>query len=284
MGELDGKAVVVTGAGRGLGRAYALALAAEGASVLVNDLDTAEGEAVAAEIAAAGGLAAAHVCSVADWDACAALVADCVARFGSIDGLVNNAGVSYEADVWDDTEAGIRATVEANMVGAIFAGTHALRAMREQGSGAIVNVTSGASLGLARMAPYGATKGGVTAITYTWAMEALPFGIRVNAISPVARTRMWRNPDHSPDEPEDIAPLVAYLLCARSGRITGQVIRMSDHELSTLVGARFPADPAHAERWTLDSIAAAFEAGMIERLSPVGIYGPTIDPPLAEPI
>jgi NAD(P)-dependent dehydrogenase (short-subunit alcohol dehydrogenase family) len=144
MGVLDGKAVIVTGAGRGLGRAFALDAGAQGASVVVNDIDADAAEKVAAEIAESGGQAVASVGSVADWERAAELVATCLEEYGAVDGLVNNAGVLNLAPPWAETEESIRRVVEVNLLGALFVGSHAVRAMIDQGSGSIVNITSSA--------------------------------------------------------------------------------------------------------------------------------------------
>ena len=151
MGLLDGKAVIVTGAGRGLGRAFALDAAAEGASVVVNDIDTEAAEKVAAEIAGDGGRAVSCAGSVANWDQADDLVQTCLKEYGALDGLVNNAGVLALRPAWDETEDSIRRVVEVNLLGALFVGTHAVRAMVDQGSGSIVNITSSAQLGLSTM-------------------------------------------------------------------------------------------------------------------------------------
>lgn len=159
MGILKGKAVIVTGAGTGLGRAYAQHAAGEGAQVVVNDLDEQGVAIVVDEITQAGGSAVAGAGSVSSWDDAAALVATCQRTFGRVDGLVNNAGVIRIGSPWEADEQGIRALVETNIMGATFVGVHALRVMVEQGFGAIVNNMSSAQLGLINMAVYGATKG-----------------------------------------------------------------------------------------------------------------------------
>src|SRR5690242_11011239 len=141
MALLDGKAVIVTGAGAGLGRAYAIGAAAEGARVVINDVTVDRLTEVAAEISAFGGTAVCCPGSVADWSVAAALVDECRATFGAVDGLVNNAGVIRIEDPWDADEAGIRAMVEVNLMGAAFVGAQVLRVMVGQGRGAIVNAT-----------------------------------------------------------------------------------------------------------------------------------------------
>ncbi len=158
MGTLDGRSVIVTGSGRGLGRAYAVAAAAEGASVVVNDVDRPEAEAVAAEIRAAGGQAVASGDSVADAAAAERLVATAVDTFGGLHGLVNNAGLIEHGAPWELTAAQIDRLVDVNVRGVLNVGTAAMRAMRTGGGGVIVNVTSGAHLGMPGLALYGATR------------------------------------------------------------------------------------------------------------------------------
>jgi NAD(P)-dependent dehydrogenase (short-subunit alcohol dehydrogenase family) len=186
MPYLAGKAVVVTGAGRGLGRAYAHLAAQEGASVVVNDIHADVAEAVTAEIVRDGGQAVTAVADVSDWAAAEALIGRCVTEFGAIHGLVNNAGLFSMADGWELGQAHVDELVRTNIVGVMACGTFALRRMVPQGFGSIVNITSGAHLGMLHMSVYGATKGAVASLTYTWSMEAGSSGVRVNAVSPLA--------------------------------------------------------------------------------------------------
>jgi NAD(P)-dependent dehydrogenase (short-subunit alcohol dehydrogenase family) len=280
-GYLAGLAVVITGAGRGLGRAYARHAASEGAAVVVNDVDAAEAEAVAQEIESAGGRALAVASSVSDWDAAAALVAACEREFGAIDGLVNNAGIFHARNPWEETESSLRRIVEVNVLGSMFCGVHALTAMRARGSGAVVNVTSGAHLGLHEISTYGATKGAATSLTYGWALHQPETGVRVNAVSPTALTRMsdpgqWGHTDVIPSnpEPELIAPLVTFLLGERAAAINGQVVRLDGKVLSVLTKARFGDDRVAATDWSVQIIADAFDAGALGPLSPVGMSHP----------
>jgi NAD(P)-dependent dehydrogenase (short-subunit alcohol dehydrogenase family) len=277
---LEGKAVVVTGAGRGLGRAYALDAARHGAAVVVNDVDRGEAEEAVAAIEAAGGTARVALGSVSDRDAAASLVARCVEDFGRIDGLVNNAGLFHAASPWEeDDEARLRRTVEVNVLGPLFCGIAALKEMRRQGSGSIVNATSGAHLGLPGISTYGTTKGAVTSMTFGWAVDA-PAGVRVNAISPTAFTRMTDGWDFNsvtpkPLPPGEIAPLVTYLLSDLSEALNGQVLRLDGRALSLLRKAYFDPEAAvESDAWDPEAIASAVGSGRLGDPAPVGMAHP----------
>jgi NAD(P)-dependent dehydrogenase (short-subunit alcohol dehydrogenase family) len=262
MGTLDGKAVVITGAGRGLGKAYAEHAADAGASVLVNDLDGELAKEVAADIRAAGGRAVANGDSVAEPGRAAALMEQCVAEFGRLDGLVNNAGLRYDAMPWEDDPARIQALIEVNVIGTLFCGTAASRIMREQGSGVIVNAASFSFLGQSGAGTYAASKGAVVSMSISWAVDLAKFGIRVNAVCPLAWTRMseddYRTRSKPEDTPDRVAPLITYLLGDRSGEVTGQVIRFTGDVLHVV---RQPArlEPVFTgEPWNDDDFEKAF--------------------------
>jgi NAD(P)-dependent dehydrogenase (short-subunit alcohol dehydrogenase family) len=277
MGALDGKAVVITGAGKGLGRAYALHASGAGARVLVNDLDARAADAVVAEIAAAGGAAIANHDSVASWDGAAGIITGCVDGFGRIDGLVNNAGVMPTAQPWAQDEATIRLTVEVNLLGAIFCGVHAMRAMVRQADGVIVNVTSGAQMGRSFMGTYGATRAGTAALTYSWAIDGAPHGIRVNCVWPSARTGLSaqyrttaaakQRASIPENAPEDNGPLVTYLLSDLSAGLTGQVIMLRGGEIAVVERSKVSEHGlAGVSGWDVGEIADAFKLRLFGEL------------------
>jgi NAD(P)-dependent dehydrogenase (short-subunit alcohol dehydrogenase family) len=273
IGVLDGKAVIVTGAGQGLGRAFAIGAAAEGAAVVVNDIDAEAAKKVVAEITGRGSRAIPCVGSVADWDGAADLVATCRKEYGAVDGLVNNAGVLRLTPAWDETEGSIRRVVEVNLLGALFVGTHAVRAMLDQGRGSIVNITSSAQLGLPAMGTYGATKGALASLTYGWSVDLGGHFVRVNAYAPVARTAMAElSPVLPPDipAPADNTAVVTYLLSDLSDGITGQVIQRRGNRLIVLAHPRLTEHGADADDWTIDHVVDRFDPVLREHQEPVG--------------
>lgn len=260
MSVLDGKAVVVTGAGRGLGAAYARAAAEHGAAVVVADIDADAAAEVAAGI---GDRAVPMRVDVTDWAAAGELIEGCVDRFGAIDGLVNNAGVVTVAAVAEETEENLRRVIGVNLLGVAFCGTHALRRMTVRGSGSIVNVTSGGALGMSRLAAYAASKGGVTSLTYAWAAEVSGSGIRVNAVSPNARTPLAGSlaaafPDvpAGTAAPESNAPMVVHLLSDEARDIQGQVFVTGGPGLCRQGRPRI-TEIGHRDGWTPATVAAA---------------------------
>ncbi len=257
-----GKAVIVTGAGQGLGRAYAHDLAAAGAQVVVNDVDAAAAEAVVAEIAAAGGRAVAATGSVAEWATAGELVGAALDTFGRLDGLVNNAGLFYVAEPDEEDPEAAREMVEINVLGTLYCGLQAIRQMVRGGGGSIVNDTSGAQAGMRRRGTYGATKGATASLTYSWALDLADRGIRVNAISPIARTAMVeygiaRGERGTDIPPERVAPLVTYLISDDSRDVTGRLIRLEGPELSVLSRPGAQRRTVRAEAWDHAGLRAA---------------------------
>ncbi|MFD9704908.1 SDR family NAD(P)-dependent oxidoreductase [Lentzea sp. NPDC059081] len=277
MGILDGKAVVITGGGRGLGEAYAMHAALAGASVVVNDNDGDLAERVAEHIRGYGGRAVASNHTVADPSEAAKIVDLCVDEFGRVDGLVNNAGLNYETAPWEDDPETIKHVVEVNVLGVIYVGIAAMRAMRATGGGSIINISSGASFGQRKLATYSATKGAVASLSYSWALDLESEGIRVNAVCPVAHTRMvWKSERSLRAIPADrtpgkVAPLVLFLLSDRAEGITGQVIRCNGRQLHIVGQPYFKQPILESDNWDTASVERAFTGVLQAHLEPYGL-------------
>lgn len=278
---LIGKSVIVTGSGGGIGAAYARLAAAHGASVIVNDVDSVAAQAVADEITRSGGTAVAHVADVSDWESSRGLVSAAFTQFGRLDGLVNNAGVFAAGEPDAATREDIERIVRVNILGAVHCGTHALEAMKEQRSGAILNVTSGAQCGTRGLALYGMTKGAIASLTYGWAIDLADFGVRVNAISPNAHTRMadeyerYRGVDADGQNvgksPESNAPVAVFLLSDEASSITGQVVRVDGSDLTLMTHPRQLVPAAAHAAWTPDLVASAFAEELVGYGQPLGL-------------
>ena len=283
MRYLEGKAVVVTGAGRGIGRAYALLAAREGAAVVVNDIDAEVADEVAAEIRVTGARVVAAAGDVSTWGAAESIIDRCVDEFGAIHGLVNNAGVFAMADGWELEEAHVRDLVATNVLGVAACGTFAMRRMVQQSFGSIVNIVSGAHFGIPHMSVYGATKGAVASFTYGWSLDLEGTGVRVNAVSPLARTRMSASTaefyqrhglgvidsEGSPD-PEINAPVVVYLLSDAAADLTGQIVRIERDQLA-IVAHPAVREPVLNGEWTVANVDRAFAETLREYTVPVGM-------------
>jgi NAD(P)-dependent dehydrogenase (short-subunit alcohol dehydrogenase family) len=276
-GVLDGKTVIVTGAGRGLGRAYALEIADEGGTVVANDVDGAAVTSVVQEIIGRGGTAVVAQGSVSSWTDAERLVETAVIAYGRVDGLVNNAGVVWMGSSYEQDEESIRSIVEVNLLGSLFVGAHVIRQMVNQGSGAIVNATSSSQMGIPGLAAYGSTKGALASLTYSWALELAEHGIRVNAFAPSALTAMvdpFKAPTGHVGMPEDNAPVVVYLLSDLSTRVTGQVVQWQretlgvvGHPALTSHGAPHGAYPG---RFDATAISSQFGPVLEGHLQPMG--------------
>lgn len=277
MDMLSGKAVVVTGAGRGLGRAFALHAAQAGASVVVNDVDGELAEQTAEDIVAQGGTAVVSDHTVSDPEQASAIIRLSLDEFGRLDGLVNNAGLNYEEVSWQDDPARMKEIIEVNVLGVMYCGVAAAEAMAANGGGSIVNMSSGASLGQRKLAAYSASKGAVSSLTYSWALDMEEVGIRVNAVCPLAHTRMvWaseRSLRNCPPErtPSRVAPLVMFLLSDRSQGITGQVVRCNGPQLHIVGHPYLKAPILEREVWDSESVQRAFDEVFSAHLEPYGL-------------
>ncbi|GAA1572787.1 SDR family NAD(P)-dependent oxidoreductase [Actinomadura kijaniata] len=251
--------VIVTGAGRGIGRAYARLLADRGAAVVVNDLggDTdghhASGgpaASVVAEIEAAGGTAVASADSVADPEGAAAIVATAVARFGRVDAVINNAGI-YRLGRFEDLALEVfQDFIDVHYTGSLLVSRAAWPHLTASGHGRIVNTVSAAMTGQPDMAHYGAAKGAIYGLTRNLAIAGAPHGVKVNAVAPGAGTRMLRlaapalppgtvefMDEHMP--PEMVAPMGAYLAHADCA-VTGEVFNAAGGHVSRMVVVNTP--------------------------------------------
>jgi NAD(P)-dependent dehydrogenase (short-subunit alcohol dehydrogenase family) len=195
--------------------------------------------------------------------------------------LVNNAAIFRLAKPWEQDPAEFRQVLETNLLGTAYCGMHALWAMVERGRGSIVNVTSGAQAGSRSMAAYGASKGGVAALTFCWAADVAGTGIRVNAVSPNAHTRMAEEFERylgagatgqNIGKPPAInAPAVVFLLSDAAAGINGQVVRIDGDELSLMSHPDVVEPTVRNPEWTVQAVAAAFAADLGRLVQPVGL-------------
>lgn len=245
MGKLDGKVAIVTGSGRGLGRAFALAMAKEGCSLVVNSVDPKRRSAdqTADEIRRAGGKAVSVIAEVGSKETAEKLVNTAVKEFGTLDILVNNAGYGRDALLTQMTEEQWDYIIFTHLKGTFMNTQAAVRYMiNNKIRGRIVNITSGVGIyGNVGQSNYAAAKGGIIALTKTHAKELVRYGICVNAIAPLAKTEMFnnvredlrnfmfemmakRNILQKVGVPEDVAPVIVFLASDDSHFVTGQVI------------------------------------------------------------
>jgi NAD(P)-dependent dehydrogenase (short-subunit alcohol dehydrogenase family) len=295
----EGRVVIVTGAGRGIGRAHALALAQAGARVVVNDLGVAldgrggaEGPAaeVVAEVRAAGGEAVADTHDVADEEGARALIRTALDTYGDLHALVNNAGfvrdrmfVSATFEEWD---AVMRVHLRGHFAPSRCAVDH-WRAQQKAGKpvdARIVNTTSGAGLlGSIGQAAYSTAKAGLVGLTLVQAAELGRYGITANAIAPAARTRMTEavfaqamaKPESGfdPMDPANIAPLVVYLASEASRAITGRVFELSGGRLSLAQGWREGPVADKGETWAADELVQIVPDLVMRGVPPIKVYG-----------
>ncbi|MPY58949.1 SDR family oxidoreductase [Streptomyces spongiae] len=295
----EGRVVIVTGAGRGLGRAHALAYAAEGARVVVNDLgvglDGAPGPdspaaRVAAEIRAAGGEAVAHGGDIATTEGAASLVRTALETYGRLDTLVNNAGflrdrmlVNLDEDDWD-------AVLRVHLKGHFLPLNHVAAHWRAEAKAGrtpvarVVNTSSGAGLlGSVGQGNYSAAKAGIVGLTLVAAAELGRYGVQVNAIAPAARTRMTEHafaetmaaPDGGFDAmaPENVSPLVVWLGSAASAGVSGRVFETEGGRITVMEGWRPGPTADKGARWTPAEAGEAALKLLAEAEPPRPVYG-----------
>ncbi|MEY9862176.1 NAD(P)-dependent dehydrogenase (short-subunit alcohol dehydrogenase family) [Catenulispora sp. GAS73] len=298
-GICEGRVAVVTGAGRGLGRAHALEFARQGARVVVNDLGVsadgrdgsdAPAQEVVAEIVKAGGEAVADYHDIATWDGAAALVQTALDAFGQLDVLVNNAGflrdrmlVNLSEQDWDDV---VRVHLKGHFLTLRHAGAH-WRDQYKMGNlndARVINTSSGAGLlGSVGQGNYAAAKAGIAALTIQAAAELGRYGVTVNAIAPAARTRMTEGPFSTmmaaPETgfdamaPENVSPLVVWLGSDRSRAVSGRVFEVEGGKIGVADGWQHGPTADKGARWDPAELDAVV-AGLIERAPAPGVvYG-----------
>ncbi|BAH52999.1 SDR family oxidoreductase [Rhodococcus opacus] len=301
-GVVDGRVVIVTGAGRGIGRAHALAFAAEGAKVVVNDIGagidgSATGESpaeqVVAEIVAAGGEAVVNGDDVADWAGAENLIRTAIDTYGRLDVLVNNAGFLRDRMLVGMSEQEWDAVVRVHLKGHFATLRHAAaywRAEAKAGNAVdarIVNTSSGAGLqGSIGQGNYAAAKAGIAEMTIQAAAELRNYGVTVNAIAPAARTRMtvgaggaMAEAMAAPEEgfdamaPENISPLVVWLGSVESKDVTGRVFEVEGGKITVAEGWRHGPTQDKGARWEPNEIGPVVADLLAKAEPPVPVYG-----------
>jgi NAD(P)-dependent dehydrogenase (short-subunit alcohol dehydrogenase family) len=289
-GICDGRVVIVTGAGRGIGRAHALALAAAGARVVVNDVGDAA-ERVAGEIAAAGGSAIASAGDVADWAYAERLVSEAVGAFGELHVLVNNAGIVRDRMLVSMSEEDWDAVLRVDLKGHFCPLRHAAAYWRERAKAGhavearIVNTSSGAGiLGSVGQAAYSAAKAGIATLTLVQAVELARYGVTANALAPAARTRMTEgvftemmaevgSGQFDAMDPANVSPLVVWLASAGSAAVTGRVFEVEGSVISVADGWRYGERADNGERWDPDELGAVVARLLEQAPEPAPVYG-----------
>jgi 3-oxoacyl-[acyl-carrier protein] reductase len=280
MGILDGKAAVVTGSGRGVGRGHALHLAASGARVVVNDIDEDEAQKVVDEVKSAGGTAVASGASVDTREGCKSLVDLCVAEFGRIDAMINNAGNVRDRSFLKMSDEEFDQVVKVHMYGTFRCAQEAARVMKEQGEGgSIVNTISAAHFGNFGQTNYAGSKGAIASFTYTWAFELARYGIRVNAISPMATTRMsatakvgGKSSSGAPFmDPTANGPFVVYLCSDEANYITGQCFGTGGERVELVEHPKYGNAIYKEGGWDVESLQQTFKRKFGRFLEPVGL-------------
>jgi NAD(P)-dependent dehydrogenase (short-subunit alcohol dehydrogenase family) len=287
MGALEGRVCAITGAGRGIGREHALLFASEGARVVVNDLggatdgsgsDVSAAQAVADEITAAGGEAAAHSEDISTWDGARTLTETAVDSFGRLDVLVNNAGILRDAYIGSMTEEQWDAVIKVHLKGHFAALRHAVDHWKarakagEEVKAAVVNTASASGTFMPNpgQVNYGAAKAAIAALTLVAAAELGRYGVRVNGIAPVARTRLTLatpgpigemfkapvDPDaFDPFDPRHVSPLVAWL-STEDCPFSGELFAVQGGAIQKLAGWSVGDGIKTDGDWTIDEIAA----------------------------
>jgi len=280
MGVLDGKAAVVTGGGRGIGRCHCLRLAEQGASVVVNDVDLDEAAKLVEEIGKAGGTAVPSNADIGTREGARSLVEQCVSEFGKIDAVVNNAGIVRDRTFLKMTDDEFDDVMRIHAKGTFMCSQEGALRMKEQGTGgSIVNTVSAAHYGNFGQTNYAGAKGAIASMTYTWALELARYGIRVNAISPSGTTRMsatFKGPDGREVETPFIDPtlnghFVAFLCSDAADWVTGQLFGTGGERVAVVEQPKYGAAIFRPGGWTVPDLEAHFRRHLESRLEPFGL-------------
>ena len=298
-GICEGRVVIVTGAGRGIGREHALGFAREGASVVVNDLGVAAdgtgansgpAQQVVEEIQALGGIAIANTDDIADWEGAGRLVRSAIDAFGDLDVVVNNAGFVRDRMLFTTSEQEWDAVIRVHLKGHFAVTRHASeywRARSKAGEAVdarIVNTSSGAGLmGSVGQGAYSAAKGGIAALTLVEAAEMGRYGVTANAIAPAARTRMteavFADRMQAPaagfdiNDPANISPLVVWLGSAESADVTGRVFEVEGGSISVADGWQHGPGLDKGARWDPAEVGAVVHKLLAQAPTPAPVYG-----------
>ncbi|GAA3521753.1 SDR family oxidoreductase [Aeromicrobium panaciterrae] len=290
MSLLEGRVAIVTGAGRGIGRAHALELARQGAKVVVNDYgvslagekEESPADAVVAEIKALGGEAVTNGADVADFADAEAMVRQAIDTFGGLDILVNNAGfvrdrmlVNTAEDEWD---AVIRVHLKGHFAPLRHAGAYWRTESKEgrQRDARVINTSSGAGLqGSIGQTTYSAAKAGIAGMTLVAAAEMGRYGVTVNAIAPVAQTRMTEGAFDTSEmaKPEDNSPVVAWLASVEAGDVTGRVIEIDGGQICVEQGWTHGPRKDIGRRWETAEVGPALRDLLAEAGPNEPVYG-----------
>jgi NAD(P)-dependent dehydrogenase (short-subunit alcohol dehydrogenase family) len=303
MGVVDGRVVIVTGAGGGIGRAHALAFAAEGACVVVNDIGVgldgspasggSAAQGVVDEITTAGGQAIADGSNIADWSQAAGLIRTAVEKFGGLDVLVNNAGIVRDRMMANTSEEEFDAVIAVHLKGHFATMRHAASYWRGLSKGGkapkdidarIINTSSGAGLqGSVGQGNYSAAKAGIAAMTLVGAAEMGRHGVTVNAIAPSARTRMTetvfaemmstQDQDFDAMAPENVSPLVVWLGSAESRDVTGKVFEVEGGKIRVAEGWAHGPQIDKGARWDPAELGPVVADLLAKARPAVPVYG-----------